>query len=142
MSKYYLAYGSNLNIAQMAFRCPTAKRVGRTYIKDYELKYCGTRAGYLTILPAANKEVPLGVWLIEDEDEKRLDMYEGYPTHYRKEIIPITIKGEVHEAIIYIMNCTTYKKPSDQYVKTCTRGYEDFEFDKSYLIRASLNQED
>lgn len=28
MKRYYLAYGSNLNVRQMAWRCPTAKAVG------------------------------------------------------------------------------------------------------------------
>lgn len=36
MKKYYLAYGSNLNIRKMALRCPTAKPVGTAVIKDYE----------------------------------------------------------------------------------------------------------
>lgn len=37
MKKYYLAYGSNLNIAQMQFRCPDATVVGTAVIPDYEL---------------------------------------------------------------------------------------------------------
>ena len=50
MKKYYLAYGSNLNIRQMKFRCPTAKIVGTAIIKDYELLYKGSKTGsYLTI---------------------------------------------------------------------------------------------
>ncbi|MGN1231560.1 MAG: gamma-glutamylcyclotransferase, partial [Anaerotignum sp.] len=28
MKKYYIAYGSNLNVRQMKFRCPTARIVG------------------------------------------------------------------------------------------------------------------
>ena len=44
MKKYYLAYGSNLNIRQMALRCPTAKAVGTAVIKDYELLFKGSKA--------------------------------------------------------------------------------------------------
>lgn len=48
--KYYLAYGSNLNIRQMRYRCPTAKPIGITAIPDYELLYKGSKTGsYLTI---------------------------------------------------------------------------------------------
>ena len=50
MKKYYIAYGSNLNVRQMKFRCPTAKVVGTSVIKGYELLYKGSKTGsYLTI---------------------------------------------------------------------------------------------
>ena len=45
MKKYYLAYGSNLNVRQMALRCPTAKPVGTAVIKDYELLFKGSKTG-------------------------------------------------------------------------------------------------
>ena len=52
MKKYYLAYGSNLNLRQMALRCHTAKPVGTAVIKDYELLFKGSKTGaYLTIEP-------------------------------------------------------------------------------------------
>ncbi len=41
----YIAYGSNLNRAQMALRCPDAKVVGTGEIKDYELLFRGNRYG-------------------------------------------------------------------------------------------------
>ena len=48
--KYYIAYGSNLNISQMAVRCPEAFVYGIAEIKDYELLFKGSRTGaYLTI---------------------------------------------------------------------------------------------
>ena len=39
--KLYIAYGSNLNLPQMAKRCPTAKVVGTSEIKDYALVFRG-----------------------------------------------------------------------------------------------------
>lgn len=41
MKRYYLAYGSNLNIRQMRYRCPGAKPIGITAIPDYQLLYKG-----------------------------------------------------------------------------------------------------
>jgi hypothetical protein len=50
MKKYYAAYGSNLNVAQMKMRCPGAKIVGTSEIKDYQLLFKGSKTGsYLTI---------------------------------------------------------------------------------------------
>ena len=42
MAKRYVAYGSNLNMAQMRDRCPTAGFVGTGVIQDYELQFKGS----------------------------------------------------------------------------------------------------
>lgn len=39
--RLYAAYGSNMNIEQMARRCPTARVVGKGVIKGYELVFRG-----------------------------------------------------------------------------------------------------
>lgn len=39
MSKYYIAYGSNLNKDQMKYRCPDAKLVGTGSIPNYQLLF-------------------------------------------------------------------------------------------------------
>jgi len=82
MKRYYIAYGSNLNVRQMKFRCPTAKVVGTSVIKGYELLYKGSKTGsYLTIEKKKGGVVPVAVWEVTARDEKSLDAYEGYPEH-------------------------------------------------------------
>ena len=44
-NKLYIAYGSNLNLPQMAKRCPAAKVVGTSEIKDYALVFRGSGHG-------------------------------------------------------------------------------------------------
>ena len=44
-TRYYIAYGSNLNIPQMRMRCPQAKIIGTSEIKDYELLFKGSQTG-------------------------------------------------------------------------------------------------
>ena len=62
MSKYYLAYGSNLNVRQMRYRCPEARIVGISVIKNYELLYKGSKTGaYLTIEKKKGSLVPVAV---------------------------------------------------------------------------------
>lgn len=41
MGKLCIAYGSNLTLEQMANRCPTAKVVGTSEIKDHKLTFRG-----------------------------------------------------------------------------------------------------
>ena len=44
----YFAYGSNLNLDQMARRCPDAEPVGRVRLDGYRLAFRRTGGGYLT----------------------------------------------------------------------------------------------
>ena len=92
MKKYYIAYGSNLNVRQMKFRCPTAKVVGTSVIKGYELLYKGSKTGsYLTIEKKKGGVVPVAVWEVTARDEKSLDAYEGYPNFYYKKNMKIKL---------------------------------------------------
>ena len=50
--KLYIAYGSNLNLKQMKYRCPTAKLVGKGIVENYELQFKGMpHCSYATIAP-------------------------------------------------------------------------------------------
>ena len=70
----YIAYGSNLNRAQMALRCPDAKVVGTGEIKDYELLFRGNRNGAVaTVEPKKGESVPVLIWEISPRDEFNLD---------------------------------------------------------------------
>ena len=110
MKRYYLAYGSNLNVRQMKWRCPTAKAIGTAIIKDYELLFKGSKTGaYLTIEPKVGAEVPVAVWAVEPSDELNLDRYEGYPTFYYKAELDLPVryfsgKTVVRTAFVYIMH--------------------------------------
>ena len=77
--KYYLAYGSNLNIKQMQMRCPGAKPVGTMVLDGYELLFKGSKTGsYLTIEKKKGGKVPVGIWQVSEQHEKALDRYEGF----------------------------------------------------------------
>ena len=139
MNKFlYIAYGSNLNIRQMAYRCPFATPVGVSEIKGYELRFRGSQSGnYLTIEPEPHREVPVAIWAVSGEDLKRLDTYEGYPYFYRREYFKVKVKGKYQKAIVYIMNDgRPYGPPSNSYMATCLEGYKDFGFDPEYLYEA------
>ena len=46
MERLYFAYGSNINLEQMADRCPAAEVVGTAVLDGYELLFRGKRSGY------------------------------------------------------------------------------------------------
>lgn len=144
MKRYYLAYGSNLNVQQMRFRCPTARVIGTAVIEDYELLFKGSKSGsYLTIEPKEGAKVPVAVWSVEEDDEVALDRYEGFPTFYYKKEMQIVIKGiktrkeRLRDAFVYIMHeDRPIGIPAWHYVETCIKGYKTFGFDESLLMEA------
>lgn len=136
--KLYIAYGSNMNLAQMKQRCPTAKVVGKTELKDFELVFRGSRnSAVVTIEPCEGGKVPLLLWRIQPQDEKFLDRYEGYPNFYEKEYLEIDMSGKQAFAMVYVMT-PGYElgKPSEYYKKTIVEGYQSADFDTDILNEA------
>lgn len=142
MSKrLYVAYGSNLNIRQMQHRCPTAKLYGTGIVSDYELQFKGQpNCAFATIAPKEGSEVPVAVWEIQPQDERSLDRYEGYPSHYFKQNIPVRLDGEEVSAMVYIMNLKMkFGLPSPYYYQTVLEGYHDCGLDTEVLNQAVRN---
>lgn len=144
--RYYIAYGSNLNIKQMRWRCPKARIIGVSVIPNYELLFKGSKTGaYLTIEPKDEARVPVAVWEVTPEDERALDRYEGFPNFYYKKEMELPIKGvrtgkiRNRKVFVYIMHeDRQIGIPSLQYVATCLQGYKDFGFDERYLSDAQI----
>lgn len=139
MSKrLYVAYGSNLNFRQMKQRCPTAKLYGTGSIDGYELQFKGAPgSAFATIAPKEGASVPVAVWEITPQDERALDRYEGYPSHYFKKTVPVSLDGEDVDAMVYIMNLKMkFGMPSPYYYATVLEGYCDCELDADVLDRA------
>ena len=143
-NRYYIAYGSNMNIPQMRMRCPGARIIGTSVIEDYQLLFKGSKTGsYLTIEPMEGAEVPVVIWEVTESDEKALDRYEGYPNFYYKKEMTLDIKGirtgkvRRRDAFVYIMHEERELGiPSWYYVNTCLDGYRAFGFDEKYLFDA------
>ena len=138
MEKYYIAYGSNMDEGQMAYRCPTARLLGRTELEDYRLLFKGSKTGaYATIEPEKGSRVPVLVWTIEKADEKRLDCYEGYPVFYYKKDLEINLAGKRVTAMAYIMDeSREYGKPSEGYYGVLERAYRKYGFPMEILTEA------
>lgn len=138
MEKLYIAYGSNLNLAQMAARCPSAKVYAKGVLNNWELVYRGTkRNSHATIERKSGSTVPVLVWEIQPIDEYRLDIYEGYPHYYSKKNIMVAIKGEKKKAMAYIMDERQLPgRPSPSYIEAIRQGYIDNDMDISIFEKS------
>ncbi|MBQ9030148.1 MAG: gamma-glutamylcyclotransferase [Parasporobacterium sp.] len=143
--KFYLAYGSNLSVEQMRYRCPDAKHIGTAEIKDYRLLFKGSKTGsYLTIEPMEGRKVPVLVWEVSDEDEASLDIYEGYPVFYQKHEMEVDVKSLTGSEPIGKVNAFVYAmdperplgQPTLSYYRVCSNGYDRFGFDQKILEKA------
>jgi cation transport regulator ChaC len=120
----YFAYGSNINLDQMAYRCPAAQVVGAVTLENYELLF--RRGGFATIQPREGETVTGLLWNITPGCEQSLDRYEGYPRFYDKRMVTVRdCCGHEFSAMVYIMN-ERFREPmlpSDTYYKGILEGY-------------------
>ena len=133
----YIAYGSNLNLRQMKYRCPTAKPLGGAELQGYELLFRGHDGGAVATVEPGDDSVPVLLWELKPRDEQALDVYEGWPSFYRKETVDVDVDGQTVPAMIYIMNDgPPLGRPSRGYFNTILEGYESAGFDTGVLDRA------
>ena len=130
---FYAAYGSNLNVPQMAGRCPGAVPAARVLLPDWKLVF----RGVADIVESAGDAVPVGLWRITDACESALDGYEGYPNLYGKRYWRWHGGGDDAVIMAYVMNDRSYiEAPGTDYFLSIDDGYIDFSLPKSYLESA------
>lgn len=143
-NRYYIAYGSNLNLLQMEHRCPTAQLAASAVIEDYQMLFRGNqKSAVATIEPSEGDSVPILIWTLQEADEQALDRYEGFPHFYHKETMELEIDEEITEAMVYIMN-DGYEigMPSPTYLNTILDGYDEAGFDPTAIEKAvSISKE-
>lgn len=145
MKRYYIAYGSNLNLKQMKMRCPDAKLIGTGMMNNHKLLFRSNNRqnAVATVEPCLGEKVPVGIFEISPRDEINLDIYEGFPTLYTKKYMDIKSKKVNDSALIYVMNDGfDYGVPSSRYLNIIRQGYKDCHLDERYLDRAVEEMKD
>ena len=126
----YFAYGSNLHHLQMKRRCRDSIFLKKINLKNFRLTF---RNMYADIEFKKNLIVTGALFEISKNDEKKLDIYEDYPTvyrkyyfrHYRKRVMTYTMTKK-----------TKFTFPSERYLNIIKKGYKDCDLDKKYLKKA------
>ena len=119
--QYYFAYGSNLHHAQMQKRCPKCSYIKKYILHDFQLTF-RSKYGAADIERKVGKKVYGALYLISKCAERRLDIYEEYPTLYKK--IYFNYRG------IKVMTYTMVRKtklvpPTERYLNIVKQGYKD-----------------
>ena len=118
---YYFAYGSNLHHLQMKRRCPNCRFVRKIILHNYNLTF-RSKYGAADIEKKIGKKVYGALYIISKVAEKRLDLYEEYPTLYKK----MYFKYNNKKVMTYIMSKKTkLVSPTTKYLNVIKQGYKD-----------------
>jgi gamma-glutamylcyclotransferase (GGCT)/AIG2-like uncharacterized protein YtfP len=117
----YAAYGSNMNPAQMAERCPHSPRRSTGWLEGWRLTFGGEDIGWegalATVVEDADERVFVVLYELSDSDEQSLDRWDGATIgFYRKFRVRVaTLDGEV-VAWLYVLNGYEGGLPSARYL--------------------------
>jgi gamma-glutamylcyclotransferase (GGCT)/AIG2-like uncharacterized protein YtfP len=117
----YAAYGSNMDPAQMARRCPHSPRRGTGWLEDWRLTFGGEELGWdgalATVVEADGQHVFVALYEMNEADEAALDMWDGVTLgYYRQTKVRVaTEEGDVL-AWLYVLNGYEGGLPSALYL--------------------------
>ena len=119
--QYYFAYGSNLHHEQMKKRCPKCRYIKKYILHNYQLTF-RSKYGAADIEKKVGKKVYGALYKISKSAERRLDVYEEYPTLYKK----FYFKYKGNKVMTYTMvRKTKLVPPTERYLNIVKQGYKD-----------------
>lgn len=117
----YAAYGSNMNPAQMAQRCPHSPQRGTGWLDDWRLAFGGEDLGWegalATVVESEGDRVFVVLYELSESDEAALDQWDGATLgYYRRSRVRVrTPDGDV-VAWLYVLNDYEGGLPSARYL--------------------------
>ncbi len=117
----YAAYGSNMDPAQMARRCPHSPQQGTGWLDGWRLTFGGADLGWqgalATVVEDGSERVFVVLYEVSEADEAALDRWDGAELgYYRKtKVRVITLDGDVL-AWLYVLNDYEGGLPSAGYL--------------------------
>jgi len=131
---YYFAYGSNLHHLQMKKRCPNCRFIKKITLANYKLTF-RSRYGAADIEKKIGTKVYGALYIISKAAEKKLDVYEEYPTLYKK----MYFKYQNKKVMTYMMSKKSkLVPPTVKYLNIIKQGYKDCKLSEKSLNAALL----
>lgn len=147
----YFGYGSNLWLEQMNHRCPTSQYLGIGRLNGY--RWMINERGYANVVATSRPAVTIPesnvnitnvsyglVYSLQPKDEAGLDINEGVPVAYEKEMLPIDFwplrtdgktidvrdEPEKSEMLVYInRKQVADSAPKEEYIYRMNMGIRD-----------------
>ena len=99
---FCFAYGTNMDRAGMAARCPAARVFGPARLARHRLAIM--REGYLTVVPDPRRSVHGLLWDVPLAAMRALDRYEevGRGLYTKRQAMVVTASGAAKRALVYL----------------------------------------
>jgi phage replication-related protein YjqB (UPF0714/DUF867 family)/gamma-glutamylcyclotransferase (GGCT)/AIG2-like uncharacterized protein YtfP len=116
----YFAYGSNLDVTQMAHRCPDATDPRPATLADHD--WLINERGVATVAPLDGAQVHGVLWQISDRDLDVLDSAEGVPVRYRRDRMTVQTDDGPADAWVYVDHRVETGAPRPGYLERIMAG--------------------
>ena len=128
----YFAYGSNLNRAAMARRCPGAQAVGPAIFDDYEF-FVGIE-GWGSVKPKRGARMHGVLWRLTPRDIAALHAYELlHQGLYDVRYLPVRTGAGRGAAMIYLLRRRSAGKPKPGYVEMIAAAARGWQLPEPYV---------
>lgn len=118
----YFAYGSNMNLEQMAIRTPEAVHLGVAVLVDHIV----VERMYADVDQRKGSYVYGVLYRIGPRELAALDRYEGYPSAYKRVWRDVRFHGATVRAMVYVMTAATKRaREWEPYAERYRRGCSD-----------------
>jgi cation transport regulator ChaC len=115
----HFAYGSNMDRAAMARRCPGATCLGRAILDDH--RFLVTTDGYASVLRAPGEQVHGVLWRLTPRDLAALNAYENLESGlYSRVMMPVRSEERHISALVYLGRARSEGRPRPGYMEAVT----------------------
>ena len=131
---FYFAYGSNMDRAAMAKRCPKARPLGIAMTDGY--RFIIGAGGYASLARTPGACVHGVLWRLTPRDLAALDAYESVDTGlYRRAMRPVRFKGRTSPALLYLGRRPGQSKARRGYLQSVIAAARDWKLPAEYIAR-------
>jgi cation transport regulator ChaC len=128
----HFAYGSNMDRAGMAARCPAAHAEGRAVLEGW--RFLINQDGYASITPAAGGMVHGILWRLTARDRAALDAYESLGSGlYTTETVPVRAGARRVPALVYVGRSRAPGPAQPGYLDAVLRAALAWDLPESYV---------
>jgi hypothetical protein len=128
----YFAYGSNMDRAAMATRCPASKPLGSARLARH--RFIVTGDGYASVVRDPRRTVWGLLWDIAFADMPALDRYESVASGlYVKLSQPVIASAGARRALIYVARSQAAGRPRPGYMEGVLAAAREAELPEDYL---------
>ena len=126
----YFAYGTNLSMARLTSRCPSAIKYATGILKNHKLIF--NSRGVASIIASDESVVHGLIYDIPESQITSLDNYEGVPKHYTKQRFLIQTDNDEVDCLIYVATDSEQGKARDEHFDIIMQAMDELGFPRLY----------